>query len=160
MQEDWALCRVFFKSRGTAPTLTATTTFSPVHDYDHNASSSLPPLMDTFFTFDHATANHNQSQMSNSQGFHPEQQVPCFSTPLSGPTAARQPAPPMQPPCQAAADVGACLMNPTCDRKMIKAVLSHLTMMEGGQKKEASMSSRDGVVESYLSTEASLQNMW
>lgn len=162
IKEDWALCRVFFKSRSAAPALTVTTTFNSGHGYDHNASSSLPPLMDTYLTFDHATGNHNQTQMSNLQGFHLEQQVPCFSNPLSGPAAAtaHQPAPPLQPACHMTGDMGACLMNPNCDGKMIKAVLSHLTMMEGGQKREASMSSGDGVVESYLSTEACLQNMW
>ncbi|XP_020596751.1 NAC domain-containing protein 21/22-like [Phalaenopsis equestris] len=145
-KEDWGLCRVFFKSRGTAPNLIETT----VHHYDHNASSSLP-LMDTYITFDHATGNHNQTQMSNLQGFHPVQHVPCFSNPLSmlTTTMSHLPVPPMQSACQPPADIDAFLMNPTCEIKVIKAVLSHLTMLEGGQKREASMSSGDG-----------LQNNW
>ncbi|KAI0499000.1 hypothetical protein KFK09_019900 [Dendrobium nobile] len=161
IREDWALCRVFFKSRSTVPNLAATTSMNPFHGYDHNASSSLPPLMDTYFTFDHPVGNHSQTHMSNLQVLHPELQVPCFSNSLPGPTAAaisRQPAPPLH----LAADMPPCLMNPNCDRKMIKAVLSQLTMLEGGQKREASMSSGDGAVESYLSTEAGLhsQNIW
>ncbi|KAH0455347.1 hypothetical protein IEQ34_015379 [Dendrobium chrysotoxum] len=49
-----------YQSISTVPNLTATTSINPFHGYDHNASSSLPPLMDTYFTCDHPVGNHSQ----------------------------------------------------------------------------------------------------
>lgn len=167
-KEDWVLCRVFFKSRRAVPTWApppaAAAANNPFHDYD-GGSSSLPPLTDSaYMTMDHTHSNHQHIQM-NLPHFHQELQVPCFSNSPLGRTvvASGRPTPPHQPACHLAFGEGPpFLMKPpvNCERNMMKAVLGHLAKLEGGQKREDSASLEDGVVESYLSSDAALQNMW
>ncbi|XP_044465126.1 NAC domain-containing protein 21/22 isoform X2 [Mangifera indica] len=69
-KEDWVLCRVSYKNRdqvGAQPRMGTRTSCS----YDDTGSSSLPPLMDSYITFD-------QTQPNNLTQFD-DQQVSCFS---------------------------------------------------------------------------------
>ncbi|KAG0482687.1 hypothetical protein HPP92_010771 [Vanilla planifolia] len=149
-KEDWVLCRVFFKSRSTTLKQVPTTmTAKEAADSfrDHGGTSSLPPLADSYTSF------------GGRMGLEDYEQVPCFSTALS-----RHP-PPVQPEnqtCGLPADAGAWLMGPLVngDMKVLRAVLTQLTKMEGGQKRETAMSLGEGGVESYFGHGTALTNVW
>lgn len=76
-QEDWVLCRVFYKKE-----IGSKYDDHDASQHDHNegnnsldetSSSTLPPLMDhSYITFDH---HHHQNQLNSCYNQH----VPCFS---------------------------------------------------------------------------------
>lgn len=88
-QEDWVLCRVFYKSRGLSPKQGNITTAMENCTYmavDDAGSSSLPPLMETYMHFDHPQNHTNTADINNNVvSVHPggyninEPKVPCFS---------------------------------------------------------------------------------
>ncbi|XP_041994570.1 NAC domain-containing protein 21/22-like [Salvia splendens] len=131
VKEDWVLCRVFFKSRSQSSVRSEEIAGSSSNDFV-SSSPSLPPLTDPFFSFD-----------ANDQYNH--EQVPCFSifnTNQTDPNFSLldhmdPPPPPIQNPC---------------DKKMIKAVLNHLTKAEDQTSvRGGSPSFGEGSSDSYLS---------
>ncbi|KAM0937294.1 putative transcription factor NAM family [Dioscorea sansibarensis] len=66
-QEDWVLCRVFYKSRGISSRLITKETYN-----NSDVDSSPPPLSETYISFD-------QNPLHD-EGF---EQVPCFSNYLN-----------------------------------------------------------------------------
>nr|AXU39988.1 NAC protein [Lilium pumilum] len=113
-KEDWVLCRVFYKSK-------ATTSKPSTDTYDDTGSSALPPLSETYIS-------PHQTQPSSER----YEQVPCFSNlPLNLVHHTNQMvAQPIPLP-----DFATYLSSPLqCDKRMIKAVLNHLTKLESNQK--------------------------
>nr|DAD43576.1 TPA_asm: hypothetical protein HUJ06_001806 [Nelumbo nucifera] len=151
-QEDWVLCRVFFKSRGHSAKP------SVENCYDDTGSSSLPPLMDSFITFDQTPANLEEFE-----------QVPCFSNfsqvLMTNPTLSQLAQIEPNIPTKALNNLGnipdmGTGLNPfSCDKKVIKAVLSHLNKLESNPKVDLSPSFGEGSSESYLS-EVGLPSLW
>ncbi|CAI0440724.1 unnamed protein product [Linum tenue] len=202
-KEDWVLCRVFFKNRdeNTGPkqsigmvTRNNTNTISyddeddDYLDTDNNNSSSLPPLMDSSYNI-----NFDQQQTAHDDQY---EQVPCFSMfsshdppPSSNSlfpqffcnnsaaansmefAADHQQVLSVVPPT-AVVEEGTFS---TCDKKVIKAVLSHLTKVENASddissypyydhhhvvKDSSCLSLGEGSsVESYLS-DVGIPNLW
>lgn len=85
-QEDWVLCRVFYKSReaklGSSNTITSMGMSTP--------SNSLPTLMDAYIRFDHQSKpppysssrqylDHHDDHDDHDDDHHHQQQVSCFS---------------------------------------------------------------------------------
>ncbi|XP_073008472.1 NAC domain-containing protein 21/22-like [Typha latifolia] len=142
-KEDWVLCRVFYKSRGSsskAATMEAC--------YDGTTSTSLPPLTDTFITFHHPTPSL--------EGY---EQVPCFSTLPPNFTSHRQNAAARAmamvdgsfPPSKSFSDRGCLLDLVSGEKKEVKAMLNHFSRLEGSKlKEEASQSLAQGGLETYL----------
>ncbi|KAK6149496.1 hypothetical protein DH2020_017021 [Rehmannia glutinosa] len=183
VKEDWVLCKVFCKNTSEIPGKFQETGNS----YEITASSpSLPPLMEPYnITFDQTHHAGSSDQLYN-------QQVPCFSifnTNQTSPTNFSllsthmdppniQPTKIMQPNNYGGITMphdhfgtyninsASVLMNTdpsSCDNKMIKAVLSHLTKMESGNDhyniNGSSPSFGEGSSDSYLSEEG-LCSMW
>ncbi|KAL1556088.1 NAC domain-containing protein 21/22-like [Salvia divinorum] len=120
-KEDWVLCRVFIKSRSETPARSEEAAGSSRYDVVVPSSPPLPPLTDPFFPLD-AGDQYNHEQ------------VPCFSI-LNNNNNQTNPnfslldhmnPPPIRDPS-------------SCDKKMIKAVLNHLTKMESGSDDRTSM---------------------
>ncbi|KAI3456719.1 hypothetical protein Pfo_013382 [Paulownia fortunei] len=166
---DWVLCRVFFKSRSEIPGKFQET--GNGYDVAPPSSPSLPALMEPYITFD-------QTQAGASDQYH--EQVPCFSifnTNQTSPTFSlvTHMDPPEISPTKIMPNFGAImpdlgiygspsLMNnpSSCDKKVIKAVLNHLTKMESGNDQscmKGSPSFGEGSSDSYLS-EVGLSSMW
>lgn len=157
LKEDWVLSRVFYKNRGMSSKA------SQENPYDDTGSSSPPPLMDSFLSFDQTPLNM--------EGF---EQVPCFSNlsqnnssiqvqPNPNPTFFSQfPFPQVEtnlPTKTSALPDLATFLNPfSCEKKAIKAVLDHFTKMESSQKMVSS-SYGEGRSETHLS-DMGLPNMW
>lgn len=146
-KEDWALCRVFYKSRGNSSKSSMETC------YDDTGSSALPPLTDTYI------ASNQTPQIL--QGY---EQVPCFSNFPLNPASHHMnqvAAPPIlvaerSLPIKSSSHLGGLphlgsSLNPLpCDKRVIKAVLNHLTKLEGNQKREAPPTSAEVGLESYF----------
>lgn len=166
VQEDWVLCRVFYKNREIAakPSMGSC--------YDDTGSSSLPALMDSYISFDQAQFHADEYE-----------QVPCFSI-----FSQNQTNPifnnmePKLPPYNnnnnnnantfgGAPNLGNYSLDPlSCDRKVLKAVLTQLSKMErnnplnnnnnnNNQSLKGSPSLGEGSSESYLS-EVGMPHMW
>lgn len=149
-QEDWVLCRVFCKSRGV--------TSRPILETncEDSSYSALPPLMDTYITFDQAPPR-----------LEGHKQVPCFSNfPLDLSSHCPNATVPTIPLVEKSlttkisahmgglpADMG------SCDKKDIRAVLNHLTKLEDNPKTEVHPNLAQGSLETYL-TENGLSNIW
>ncbi|PKA66017.1 NAC domain-containing protein 21/22 [Apostasia shenzhenica] len=104
-QEDWVLCRVFFKSRSLSPKLRTEVC-------EEETSSSSPMVA-------------YEQAPSLVQGL---EQVPCFSN------FASMADPPQHPPTDGYfPDLSSCLNAFSCDNKVLKAVLSHLAKLENNQ---------------------------
>ncbi|MCE3051598.1 hypothetical protein HAX54_050296 [Datura stramonium] len=144
-QEDWVLCRVFHKNKELLAAKQGSGSSNIYHDNDTISSSSLPPLMDPYnITFDQTQPNNN---LNMNELYY--EQVPCFSIFSPNQTFTSHshhhhlPAVTGSTPITAAcggfpADIGnylsATATSSTCDNKVIKAVLSHLStknIMEG-----------------------------
>ncbi|WVZ00949.1 hypothetical protein V8G54_027018 [Vigna mungo] len=150
-KEDWVLCRVFYKNREVSakPSMGSC--------YEDTGSSSLPALMDSYISFDQTQAHADEFE-----------QVPCFSifsqnqaNPIFNHMTT------MEPKLPAAAyggapNLGYCLDPLSCDRKVLKAVLSQITKMERNplnQNLKGSPSFGEGSSESYLS-EVGMPHLW
>ncbi|KAI4333358.1 hypothetical protein L6164_018183 [Bauhinia variegata] len=156
-KEDWVLSRVFFKSRDVKPSMGSC--------YDDTGSSSLPALMDSYISFDQA-----QTHL-----FDDFEQVPCFSifsqnqtNPIFNHMNSTLVEPNLLAKNNATTyggtpDLGSCLDPFSCDRKVLKAVLSQLTKLESNPHNPISLkgspSLGEGSSESYLS-EVGMPNMW
>jgi len=155
MQEDWVLCRVFYKNREVSakPRMGSC--------YEDTGSSSLPALMDSYISFDQTQTHADEFE-----------QVPCFSifsqnqtSPIFNHMATMEPKLPANHATNAyggAPNLGYCLDPLSCDRKMLKAVLNQITKMERNplnQSLKGSPSLGEGSSESYLS-EVGMPHMW
>ncbi|KAL1559851.1 NAC domain-containing protein 21/22-like [Salvia divinorum] len=139
IKEDWVLCRVFFKTRSETSVRSEEAAGSSSYDVV-SSSPSLPPLTDPFFSFD-ANDQYNNEQVPCFSIFNTNQTNPNFSL-------LDHMDPPQIPPLQ--------IQDPSsCDKKVIKAVLNHLTKMESGNEqtsiKGGSPSFGGGSSDSYLS---------
>ena len=141
-QEDWVLCRVFYKSRATVakPPTESSSSFNI-----DAATTSLPPLIDNNYNI---SFDQPGSSVQNLEGY---EQVPCFS---SNPS---QPSPSMNAPLTSAA-----MADPEqhMGKSIIKDVLmSQFSRFEGSVKREAPQSnfSQDGF--EYLA-ESGFTQMW
>lgn len=137
-QEDWVLCRVFYKSRTTIAKLPTEGSYNNI---DSVATTSLPPLTDNYIAFD------QPGSMQNLEGY---EQVPCFSN-----NPSQQPSSSMNVPLTSAmVDQEQNNMG-----RAIKDVLSQFTKFEGNVKREALQSnfSQDGF--DYLA-ESGFTQMW
>lgn len=176
-QEDWVLCRVFYKNRELFPAKQSMgSSSSSCYDDITISSSSLPPLMDSYITFDQTHTN-----IPNHDQYHHEQ-VPCFSifttTPpnhqINHPTTLSH-ITHMDP------NISTKITTPTtfgaippglmasyldgpfssCDKKVVKAVLNHLTQMDSSPNMKESPSFGEGSSESFLSDVGMPQpHMW
>ncbi|KAJ8542768.1 hypothetical protein K7X08_005291 [Anisodus acutangulus] len=146
LKEDWVLCRVFHKNKELLAAKQGTGSSNIYHDNDTISSSFLPPLMDPYITFDQTQPNNN---INMTELYY--EQVPCFSifTPNQTfsshnhhhlPTTTATGTTPITAAYGGfAADIGnylnATATSSSCDNKVIKAVLSHLStknnIMEG-----------------------------
>ena len=139
-QEDWVLCRVFYKSR-------ATVAKPPTESSSYNidaATTSLPPLIDNYnISFDQS------GSVQNLEGY---EQVPCFSNNPSQPSSSMN----APLPSSAMADHQEQHMG-----KSIKDVLmSQFSRFDGNVKRETpqqSNFSQDGF--EYLA-ESGFTQMW
>jgi hypothetical protein len=142
-QEDWVLCRVFYKTRATI----AKPPTGSSYNMESATASSLPPLIDNnYIAFDH------QAGMQNLEGY---EQVPCFSNnPSSHP--------------QSSASMDIQVTAPMADQehqhmgKAIKDALSQLTRFEQGNVKrevpaQGGVFAQDGF--EYLA-ESGFSQMW
>ncbi|KAH7522457.1 hypothetical protein FEM48_Zijuj07G0140700 [Ziziphus jujuba var. spinosa] len=159
--EDWVLCRVFYKSREIGPKPSLGSCYG-----ETTGSKCLPPLMDSYISFDHSRAAHQ-----NYIDYHDQyEQVPCFSNifPYNNNQIINDP---ILKNLQAHIDysnipnklAGTTLSSSTNttgiipnndgDNEVLKAVLSHFTKMESniGQSLKGSPSLGEGSSESYLS---------
>ncbi|XP_038974540.1 NAC domain-containing protein 21/22-like [Phoenix dactylifera] len=146
-KEDWVLCRVFCKSRGVT---TKPITETCCHD---SSSSALPPLMDTYVTFDQAPLSLERYE-----------QVPCFSNhPLNlafhHPNAIVPTIPLVERslPTKISAHMGSLPDMSSCDKKDIRAV--DIPKLEDNPKREVHPNLAQGSLEGYL-TENGLSNIW
>ncbi|XP_057461337.1 NAC domain-containing protein 21/22-like [Actinidia eriantha] len=155
LKDDWVLCRVFYKNREVA----ARQGIGSSLNDDTISSSSLPPLIDSYITFDQTQTNNNN--ITNDL----YEQVPCFSiftpnqiTPTSSHVTHMNPtnmSTKLTTPTIFGGikpDLGSCLNPFSCDKKVLKAALNHLT--EKGSPSFGNASS-----ESFLS-DAGLPSMW
>ncbi|XP_077242869.1 NAC domain-containing protein 21/22-like [Tasmannia lanceolata] len=157
-KEDWVLCRVFYKNRGTSSKHCQETSYE-----ETSSSIDLPPLLDTFLSFDQTPLNLD--------GF---EQVPCFSN-LTNPNQTSQDTVPTLSnlhqmetniPTKGFAqldgfsDVGPSLNPFSCEKKLLKAFLDHLATLESNQMMtEVAPTLGEGSSESYLS-EMGLPSLW
>ncbi|KAK6229107.1 hypothetical protein SCA6_018058 [Theobroma cacao] len=124
--------------------------------YDDTGSSPLPPLMDSYITFDQSEPNLDEYK-----------QVPCFSTfspsqtnPFFTNTTYMEPSLPAKTqPALGQIPMNACLDSFPCDQKVIKAVLNHLTKLDSYLNVKESPSFGEGCSESYLS-EVGMPDIW
>jgi len=125
--------------------------------YEDTGSSSLPALMDSYISFDQTQAHADEFE-----------QVPCFSifsqnqaNPIFNQMTAMEPKLPATA-YGGAPNLGYCLDPLSCDRKVLKAVLSQITKMERNplnQSLKGSPSFGEGSSESYLS-EVGMPHLW
>nr|UBT01669.1 NAC transcription factor 65 [Litchi chinensis] len=163
LKEDWVLCRVIYKNRqvvsghGQPPSNMGSR-------YDDTGPSSLPPLMDSYITFD-------QTQAGNLGDYYNEdEQVPCFSL-FSHNNMQDQTNPIFShnnnnnQPNIPTMNGQIPFLDPafSCDKKVIKAVLNHFNKLESSPNYiKGSLSSSLGdqaSSESYLS-DVGIPNVW
>ncbi|XP_071907673.1 NAC domain-containing protein 21/22 isoform X1 [Coffea arabica] len=163
-QEDWVLCRVFFKNRDN--NIIAAKQGMDMNSYDGETSPSpLPPLMDPYFKFGQTQTNTNEHE-----------QVPCFS--IFSPDQANNNSQPfsylahMDVPSFSTKnmptfnfggipDFGAYFSSSCREQKVIKAVLNQLTRMENASPnvKGSPSFGEASTSDSFLS-EVALSTMW
>lgn len=168
-QEDWVLCRVFYKSREVGARTGLESCFG-----DTNGSKSLPPLMDSnYISFDYQAAQDHVCDQ-----YH--EQVPCFSniifpqnqssTNISPILKHHLPDPMENSSSNLPTKVGSTFSSSgtimpnndpySCDNEVLKAVLSHFAKMESNnQSLKGSPSLGEGSSESYLS-DVGIPNIW
>ncbi|XP_077253272.1 NAC domain-containing protein 21/22-like [Tasmannia lanceolata] len=125
IKEDWVLCRVFYKTRGTSAKA------CQEYSYD-DTGSPLPPLLDTFLGFDQTPQNLD--------GF---EQVPCFSNVATNlmyqetnQIFSNQNQMETNVPTKSLtqfddlSDLNTFLNPFSCEKEVIKAVLDHLAKLE------------------------------
>lgn len=154
-QEDWVLCRVFYKNREVAANP------SMGNCYDDTGSSTLPALMDSYINFDRPQTHADEYE-----------QVPCFSifdqnqtSPFFTHMTNMEPNVPTTKIYTETTfkgipnNIGTCLDPFPSDAKVLKAVLSQLSNIDSNPNMKGSPSLGEGSSESYLS-EVGLPNIW
>ncbi|GMY33393.1 nac domain-containing protein 21/22 [Fagus crenata] len=154
-KEDWVLSRVFYKNREvvTKPSMGSC--------YDDTGCSSLPALMDSYIAFDQPQTHvdeyeqvpcfsiFNQNQTNNQNFTHMTNMEPNLLTKITATTFKGIPN-----------NIGTCLDPSSCDKTVLKAVLSHLSNMDSNPNNmKGSPSFGEGSAESYLS-EVGMPNIW
>ncbi|CAL0310236.1 unnamed protein product [Lupinus luteus] len=161
IEEDWVLCRVFYKSREvvTKPSIGSC--------YDDTGSSSLPQLVDSYISFNNQIAQNHA---------HEYEQVPCFSifsqnqtnplsfnhhniTTLDSKFVANNN---NATTYVGTTNLGSYLDPFSCDKQVLTAVLNQLTKMERNPTNlslKGSPSLGEGSSESYLS-EVGMPHLW
>ncbi|TKY49342.1 NAC domain-containing protein 21/22 [Spatholobus suberectus] len=157
-KEDWVLCRVFYKNREVVSKPSMGPSMGSC--YEDTGCSSLPALMDSYISFDQTQTHANEFE-----------QVPCFSifsqnqtNPNFNHMITMEPKLPANHATTygGAPNLGYYLDPLSCDRKVLKAVLSQITKMERNplnQSLKGSPSLGEGSSESYLS-EVGMPHMW
>jgi hypothetical protein len=146
------LSKVFYKNREVA----AKPGMGSCYDAG-SCSSSLPALMDSYITFDQTQTHADESQ-----------QVPCFSIFNQNQNQNQNQTDPifthisttMEPTTfKGLPNMGSCLDPFSCDKKVLKAVLSQLSNMDSNPNLKGSPSLGGGSSESYLS-DVGMPNIW
>ncbi|OMP09855.1 No apical meristem (NAM) protein [Corchorus olitorius] len=167
LKEDWVLCRVFHKSREIITGKQQSSMGSSCYEDSAGSSSPLlPALMDSYITFDQNQPNLEEYDTNN-------EQVPCFS--IFSQTPNNSILPSMNMELQATSNhllatkssqlgqipMNACLDSFPCDKKVIKAVLNHLTKLDSylDVKESPSLGEASTSDQSYLS-EVGMPNIW
>ncbi|OAY54537.1 NAC domain-containing protein 21/22 [Manihot esculenta] len=157
-KEDWVLCRVFYKNRevGAKPSMGSCS-------YEENTGCpSLPPLMDSYITFDQTQPNlDDYEQVSCFSIFSPNQSnliFPHITQMDSNMIPTKTTAAFGQIPITSSSTCPN-LDTFSCDKKVIKAVLNHFSEMESNPNIHGSPSLAEGSSESYLS-EVGMSNIW
>ena len=127
--------------------------------YDDTGSSPLPPLMDSYITFDQNQPNLDEYG----------EKVPCFSilspnqtNPIFTNITHIEP----NIPTKTQTAVGempmnyACLDSFPCDKKVIKAVLNHLTKLDTYLNVKESPSFGEGSSDQSYLSEVGMPNIW
>lgn len=128
LKEDWVLCRVFYKNNKD-DSVEAKPSMGRSCAYDDtgcSSPSSLPPLTDSYITFD---------QTQGPKSLHGQiEQVPCFSmfspNQLNNYSDLSHVSHMDHHPVLPTMDTACVEPFPTCDKKVMEAVLDHLTKME------------------------------
>ncbi|KAM1484094.1 hypothetical protein FF1_035856 [Malus domestica] len=171
LKEDWALCRVFYKNREIAakPSM-------GISCYDDTSTLTLPALMDSYINFDGQTQSQTQTQTQPQE----YEQVPCFSMFSQNQTnpffthtdiTSSQPNIPTKHSNNNNTTTLGGLPNMTnfldpfsCDKIVLKTVLSHLTKMESTTYPTLNGSSpsfgEGSSSENYLSDVGMPNNIW
>ncbi|XWS16780.1 hypothetical protein CRYUN_Cryun33cG0008300 [Craigia yunnanensis] len=151
LKEDWVLCRMFDKNRE----ITAKPT-SMGSCYDDTGSSPLPPLMDSYISFDQNQPNLDEY----------DEQVPCFSILSPNQTNPNftnithiEPNIPTKAVGQVPMNY-ACLDSFPCDKKVIKSVPNHLTKLETYLNVKESPSLGEGSSDQSYLSEVGMPNIW
>lgn len=188
-QEDWVLCRVFYKSREEGSASASKLASSDVMGLGVN-SNSLPALMDAYISFDQPRPTptpmhpHNHETLINSSPDHHHQQVPCFSRNINLPQnyqsahdliLSNLPAKTATTSTCAEATLGvptfvdnAASLDPFSfsrgdNELVLKAILNQLTNPDfKGSGSPVTLSIGDGTSESYnlSETEVGMANVW
>lgn len=168
-QEDWVLCRVFYKNRENIAKQEIEGGWCGSGGGGDNSPSSsylLPALMDPYISF--GQTQQTETNYNNNNEF---EQVPCFS--ISTPADQTSSCQPfsylthMDPnfSTRNLPTFGSYLHTSTCDKKVIKDVLNQLTKLENNNNSnnpesiKASSSFGEASSESFLS-EVALSTMW
>ncbi|KAB5556669.1 hypothetical protein DKX38_007578 [Salix brachista] len=142
-KEDWVLCRVFYKNSREAAAKPSTGSCN-----DDTSSSSLPPLMESYITFEQTQPNSDEHE-----------QVPCFSIFSQNQNLLAPYITPMEVPYAPTMDITNPLDSVSCDTKVLKAVLNNLAKMESYASFKGSPSLGEGSSESYISG-VGMSNLW
>ncbi|XVF18236.1 hypothetical protein REPUB_Repub11eG0004000 [Reevesia pubescens] len=159
LKEDWVLCRVLHKN-----TESTAKPSSMGSCYDDTGSSLLPPLMDSYITLDQIQPNLDDQY---------DEQVSCFSTLSQNQTIypiftdmITQLEPNIPTKTQTTVgqiipmDNAACLDSFPCDKKVIKAVLNHLTKLDTYLNVKESPSFGEGSSDQSFLSEVGMPNIW
>ncbi|KAE8723451.1 NAC domain-containing protein 21/22 [Hibiscus syriacus] len=149
-KEDWVLCRVLHKNEEISAKHSS---MGSCND-DTGSSTPLPPLTDSYFT-----SHQNQPNPD-------EQQVPCFSNLPQTQTdpdfidvGPNIPAETQTAVGQTSVNV-ACLDSFPCDKKVIKAVLNHLTKLDAYLNVKESPSFGEGSSDQSYLSEIGMSGIW
>ncbi|KAJ6413392.1 hypothetical protein OIU84_006233 [Salix udensis] len=115
---------------------------------DDASSSSLPPLMESYITFEQTQPNSDEHE-----------QVPCFSIFSENQNLLAPYITPMEIPNAPTMDITNPLDSVSCDTKVLKAVLNNLAKMESYASFKGSPSLGEGSSESYISG-VGMSNLW
>ncbi|XVE52849.1 hypothetical protein DITRI_Ditri02bG0157400 [Diplodiscus trichospermus] len=156
LKEDWVLCRMLHKKREIAAQPS-----SMGSCYDDTGSSPLPPLMDSYISFDQNQPNLDEH----------DEQVPCFSIlsqnqtnyPIFSDINHMEPNNPIKTQTafgQIPMTNAACLDSFPCDKKVIKAVLNNLTKLDNYLNVKESPSFGEGSSDQSYLSEVGMPNIW
>ncbi|KAG8386596.1 hypothetical protein BUALT_Bualt03G0164700 [Buddleja alternifolia] len=187
VKEDWVLCRVFYKNRSEVPAgkqeIASRGNINAITAAASSNSPSLPPLMEPAYNNNNITTIYDQTHHQ----YHDEQ-VPCFSIFTSNQTnpnfTPHQETLILPPTKTIPINCGGLLFpdhhlginymnsisppldyndpSSNCNKKVIKAVLNHLTKMESSSNisMDGSPSFGEGSSDSTYLSEVGLSSIW